>query len=81
MPLESDRHGNILDLAKHLYQNGHFKDARALSQEVEQEGDLDFALAQMASLCEFRLGHLEVAKELILRSIKLRDIPTPRCAP
>ena len=73
MPLESDRYGNILDLAKHLYQSGHFKDARALIQEVEQHGDLDFALAQMASLCEFRLGNLEAAKALILRSLELRE--------
>lgn len=71
MPLRSDRYANILDLAKHLYQSGLFQESRALIAEVEEEEErLDAGLSQMASLCEFRLGNLEAAKDLILRSLE-----------
>jgi len=72
MPVQSERYANILDLAKHLYQSGLFKEALELIAEVEEEEPLDSGLAQMASLCEFRLGNLEAAKTLILRSLESR---------
>lgn len=73
MALQSDRFARILELTKQLYLAGKYTDARSLIFEFEEEELLDAGLAQLASLCEFRMGNLNEAERLIRFSLNLDD--------
>lgn len=73
MALHSERFARILELTKQLYLAGKYNDARGLIFEFEEEELLDAGLAQLASLCEFRLGNLAEAERLIRFSLNLDE--------
>ena len=69
MPLKSENYFTILDLALLHYRKGDFNDALGLLLEARELKRFDAALAHVGALSAFRLGNLQLAKELIQEAI------------
>lgn len=69
MPLKSENYTTILDLALLHYRKGDFNDSLGLLLEARDLKRFDAALAHLGALSAFRLGNLQLAKELIQEAI------------
>lgn len=69
MPLKSENYYTILDLALLHYKEGNYNDSLGLILEARDLKRFDAALAHLGGLSAFRLGNLQLAKELINEAI------------
>ena len=69
MPLKSEHYHTILDLALIHYKKGDYNDALGLILEARDVKRFDASLAHIGALSAFRLGNLQLAKELIQEAL------------